>query len=90
MAHKWRLHIFTGADNLLWMGLVTTAGVPRPVVEKLNRELNRILQAPDVKQRFDQLGMDMEGGTPERFEKFIAGQADQLRVLIKRGVLQPE
>lgn len=66
----------TGADNLLWIGLVTTAKVPRPIVEKLNRELNRILRTPEVKQRFDQLGMDMEGGTPEYFEKFIAAQAD--------------
>jgi tripartite-type tricarboxylate transporter receptor subunit TctC len=80
----------TGADNLLWMGLVTTAKVPRAAVEKLNRELNRILQTPEVRQRFDQLGMDMEGGTPERFEQFIATQADQLKVLVKRGVLQPE
>ena len=47
-----------GADNPLWIGLVTAARVPRPIVDKLNRELNRVLQLPDVKQRFDQLGLD--------------------------------
>ena len=64
-----------GADILLWIGLVTTAKVPRPIIEKLNAEVNRTLQMPDVKQRFDQLGMDVEGGTPAHFEKFIRAQA---------------
>ncbi len=80
----------TGADNLLWMGLVTTGKVPRAIVEKLNREMNRVLQLPDVKQRFEQLGLDAEGGTPEHFERFIKGQAQQLRVLIKNGALKVE
>jgi tripartite-type tricarboxylate transporter receptor subunit TctC len=79
-----------GADNLLWLGLVTSARTPREIVEKLNREVNRLLQLPDVKQRFDQLGIDPEGGTPEQFEKFIAVQAEQIRALAKSGVLPIE
>jgi tripartite-type tricarboxylate transporter receptor subunit TctC len=79
-----------GADNLLWVGLVTTAKVPRAIVEKLNAEVNRILQMPDVKQRFEQLGIDPEGGTPAHFDQFIKTQADALRVLIKAGVLPVE
>lgn len=80
----------TGADNLLWIGLVTTGKVPRAIIEKLNREVNRVLQLPDVKQRFDQLGLDVEGGTPEHFERFIKGQAQQMRALIKTGALKIE
>lgn len=79
-----------GADNLLWMGLMTTGKVPHAIVDKLNREINRILRLPDVKQRFEQLGLDAEGGTPERFERFIKGQADQMRILIKSGALKME
>ena len=79
-----------GADNLLWIGLVTTAKVPREVVEKLNREVNRIMQTAEVKQRFEQLGIDMEGGTPAHFEQFIKAQAESLKVLIKAGVLPVE
>jgi tripartite-type tricarboxylate transporter receptor subunit TctC len=75
---------------VLWIGIVTTAKVPRAIVDKLNRELNRILQLPDVKQRFDQLGLDAEGGTPEHFERFIKTQADGMRALIKAGALQIE
>jgi len=79
-----------GADNLLWIGMVTTAKTPRAIVEKLNRELNRILQLPDVKQRFEQLGLDPEGGTPDQFEQFIKAQADTMRKLVKAGVLPLE
>lgn len=79
-----------GADNLLWIGLVTTAKAPRSVIEKLNAELNRILQTPDVKRRFSELGMDIEGGTPEHFGTFVRAQAEGLRALIKAGVLPVE
>jgi tripartite-type tricarboxylate transporter receptor subunit TctC len=80
----------SGADNLLWIGLVTTGKVPRAIVDKLNREMNRILQLPDVKQRFDQLGLDIEGSTPEHFDRFIKAQAEQMRALIKSGALKME
>jgi len=52
--------------------------------------VNRILQAPEMKQRFDQLGMDIEGGTPDDFDRFIAAQAESMRALIKAGVLPVE
>jgi tripartite-type tricarboxylate transporter receptor subunit TctC len=79
-----------GADNLLWVGLVTTAKVPRAIVDRLNSEVNRILQLPEVKQRFEQLGIDIEGGTPDHFEKFIKAQAESLKALVKAGVLPVE
>lgn len=77
-----------GADNLLWIGLVTAAKVPRTIVDKLNREVNRVLQMPDVKQRFAQLGLDIEGGTPEHFGAFIKSQADSMSALIRTGALK--
>jgi tripartite-type tricarboxylate transporter receptor subunit TctC len=80
----------TGADNLLWMGLVTTARVPRAIIEKLNLEVNRLLQTAEVKQRFEQLGLDVEGGSPEHFAAFINGQAKVLGALIAQGILRPE
>jgi tripartite-type tricarboxylate transporter receptor subunit TctC len=79
-----------GADNTLWIGLVTSAKVPRALVDKLNREVNRVLQLPDVKARFELLGLDIEGGTPEQFGAFMRSQADTMRSLIKTGALQPE
>jgi tripartite-type tricarboxylate transporter receptor subunit TctC len=60
------------------------------IVDKLNREVNRVLRLPEVRQRFDQLGLDVEGGTPEHFGKFIKSQADAMTALIRAGALQPD
>ena len=79
-----------GADNVLWMGMVTTARVPQPIVERINREVNRVLRSAESKQRFEQLGLDVEGGSPEAFSAFIHEQAQALTALIKKGTLQPE
>jgi tripartite-type tricarboxylate transporter receptor subunit TctC len=60
------------------------------VIDKLNREVNRILRLPDVKARFDAMGAEIEGGTPEKFGAFIKSEAEALRRLIKTGAVSPE
>ena len=59
-------------------------------VNKLNAESNRALGAADVRQRLDQLGLEVGGGTPEEFAQFIDSEAGKLRMLIKSGALTPE
>ncbi len=76
-----------GADNTLWIGMVTTAKVPRAIVDKVNREMNRVLQLPDVKSRFAQLGLDIEGGTPQHFSAFIQDEAKKLSALVRSGAV---
>jgi len=80
----------TGADIVIWYGLLTAAQTPRAVIDKLNREVNRILRLPDVKARFDAMGAEIEGGTPEKFGTFIKSEAEALRRLIKTGAVSPE
>jgi tripartite-type tricarboxylate transporter receptor subunit TctC len=79
-----------GADNVLWMGMVTAARVPPAIVAKLNGEVNRLLRTAEIEQRFAQLGLDPEGGTPQEFATFIDEQAKVLSALIAKGTLQPE
>ena len=77
-----------GADSMLWIGFVTVANVPRPRIDKLNGGVNRALQAPDVRGRLEQLGLEVDGGTPEKFGALIASEAARLRPLVKAGTLQ--
>ena len=77
-----------GADSMLWIGFVTVANVPRPRIDKLNGGVNRALQTPDVRGRLEQLGLEVEGGTPEKFGALIASEAARLRPLVKAGTLQ--
>jgi tripartite-type tricarboxylate transporter receptor subunit TctC len=60
-----------------WFGVVTTAGTPRPVVEKLNREIVATLALPDVKERFSAIGFEIFTSTPAEFARFI--QEDMTR-----------
>jgi len=78
------------AEALVWFGMSAPAKTPRPILEKLNREVNKALQMPDVKQRLDQLGLEIEGGTSEKFDAFIKSQAARLNDLIKAGAVQVE
>ena len=78
------------AEAIVWFGAATPAKTPRAVVEKLNREINRALALADVKSRLDQLGLEVGGGTPEDFQKFIDKEADRLRKLIADGAVKVE
>jgi len=60
-----------------WYGILAPAGTPQDVVRKLNAEINRIIQAPEVRERLTALGTEPTGGTPEQFAETI--KADTAR-----------
>lgn len=78
------------AEAIVWFGMSVPAKTPRAIIDKLNRESNRLLGLPDVKKRFDELGLEVQGGTPEEFQKFIGNEVERLKRLIKIGALTPE
>ena len=65
-----------GYDYLSWLSFVAPAGTPREVILKLNAEINRILQDPEVKEKLNLLGMNPVGGTPEELGAHIKQQVD--------------
>jgi tripartite-type tricarboxylate transporter receptor subunit TctC len=79
-----------GADSTLWIGFVTAAKTPRALIEKLNGGVNRALKMPDVRSRLEQLGLEIEGGPPERFGAHIRSEAARLMPLVKAGTLHIE
>ena len=52
--------------------------------------MNKTLALPDVKQRLDQLGLEVAGGKPEDFEAFVKKEAAKVSGLIKKGLLKQE
>jgi tripartite-type tricarboxylate transporter receptor subunit TctC len=54
-----------------WYGLCAPAGVPKPVLEKLHADMVSVLNLPDVRQRSEQLGLDVEPPSPEQFAELI-------------------
>jgi tripartite-type tricarboxylate transporter receptor subunit TctC len=60
-----------GYESILWFGLLTSSGVPRPIVNKLNREIVRILRDAGTYERFGPIGMTPRPMSPEDFDQLI-------------------
>jgi tripartite-type tricarboxylate transporter receptor subunit TctC len=60
-----------GYESILWFGLLTSSGVPRAIVAKLNREIVRILNETELKQRWSAVGLQARATAPEAFDKLI-------------------
>lgn len=78
------------AEAIVWFGMSGPPKLPRALVEKLNAQVNRILALPDVKQRLDQLGLEVEGGKPEAFDAFVKKESAKVQRLVKAGLLKVE
>lgn len=78
------------AEAIVWFGMSGPPKLPRALVEKLNAQVNRILGLPDVKQRLDQLGLEVEGGKPEAFDAFVKKESAKVQRLVKAGLLKVE
>jgi tripartite-type tricarboxylate transporter receptor subunit TctC len=68
---------------LSWNGLAAPAKTPRPIVDKLNAEVNRILALPEVRKQLQSLGSEPVGGTPEEFAKFVNSEIRQWGAAVK-------
>jgi tripartite-type tricarboxylate transporter receptor subunit TctC len=66
-----------GVETMSWLGLAVAPGTPRPIVERLNAELRTILESPDMKERFAQLGGVSSPSTPEEMRNQIAREIER-------------
>lgn len=57
-----------------WNGIVAPAHMPKAIVDKLNTETAKVLNTPDTKRRFEELGMESVGGSPQDFSQFLEGE----------------
>jgi tripartite-type tricarboxylate transporter receptor subunit TctC len=74
-----------GYDVNLWSGVIAPAGLPRPILEKLNKAINAAIVAPETKERFVQLGSEGGGGTPEEFADLIRRDSAKWAEVVRRS-----
>ena len=74
-----------GYEVNAWSGIITTAGVPRAVLDKLNAAVNRAILHPDTKERLFALGSEGGGGTPEEFAALIRKDSAKWAEVVKRS-----
>ena len=61
---------------MTWYGLAVPAGTPRPIIDRLNAELRRALDLPDVKQWLAETGVMAAPSTPEEFQRRIETEVE--------------
>jgi len=74
----------------LWFGLMTSSRAPAAVQARLNAELNKVLQAPDLREKLAQQCYEPIGGTPERFAAAIKADMERYGRAIKEAGIRPE
>jgi tripartite-type tricarboxylate transporter receptor subunit TctC len=77
-----------GYDAPTWSGVIGPAGMPRPILMKLNEAMNRAILLPAFQKRFGELGDEGAGGTPEEFAEFIAKESAKWADVVKRAKIE--
>ena len=76
---------FRGFSALAWWGIFTSGGTPRPIVGRMNGELAKALNQPDLrKQLTEQLGMDIVASNPEALQKFLLAEMARWGKVVKQ------
>jgi tripartite-type tricarboxylate transporter receptor subunit TctC len=68
-----------------WWGVLVPKGTPKPIIDKLNADLVKVLAMPDVKEKFAALGVEPQSSTPEQFSAYIKSEAEKYGKLIKEA-----
>lgn len=76
------------AEATVWFGVQVPAKTPRAIVTRLNGELNKALNLPEVRKTLDQLGLVSAGGSPDDFAQFLKQESDRLTMLLKTDRVQ--
>lgn len=63
---------FPGFDATTWYGLVGLGKLPQLIAKRMNEDINKVMQMPDVMVKFEQYGAEDGGGSPERFGRSFA------------------
>jgi tripartite-type tricarboxylate transporter receptor subunit TctC len=79
-----------GFENLGWFGFMAPTGTPKSVIEKIHRDTAKVLQTPELRQRFEQLGMAPVGNPPAEFAQAIREEAGRWAKIIHERKLQVE
>ena len=81
---------YPGFDVSSWQGIVLPAGTPREIVERLNRELVKVLGSQDVKDQFAQHSAEASPSTPEEFGAYVKQEIARWQKVARDAGVKPE
>jgi tripartite-type tricarboxylate transporter receptor subunit TctC len=72
------------------LGFVAPAGTPRPVLQKIQADTARVLNAPEMKKRIEDLGMEVVASRPEQFDAFVAAEMRRWERVIREAKIEAD
>jgi tripartite-type tricarboxylate transporter receptor subunit TctC len=79
---------YPGYEATNWYAFLAPAGTPKPVLERLHRELVQALNAPDVRENLDKQGMEAKPGTPEELAKYMERELATWGKVVREAKIQ--
>jgi tripartite-type tricarboxylate transporter receptor subunit TctC len=79
-----------GFQSLVWFGLLGPANTPKAVVDRVNAEMNKALQLPEIQARFSQMGFEPAGGSAADFAQAIQRDSQKWSKVIKDAGVKAE
>jgi len=79
-----------GMEVSLWYGLVGPAGLPQPIVQRLNTELAKILKSDEVKESFAKQGAIASGGSPQDYANFMRDESARWGEVVRKNGIKLE
>ena len=77
-------------DMTLWFGMWAPAGTPPAIVQKLNAQVNAIVQLPEVREQFARLGIQPAPMQPAEFARFVRDEIVVYRRIVQQANIQPQ
>jgi tripartite-type tricarboxylate transporter receptor subunit TctC len=81
---------YSGMDIALWYGIAVPGGTPVPIVQRLNAELAKIVDMPDVRKNLSEQGADLQGGSVEDFAAFMRSESARWRAVVTQAGIKPD
>ena len=81
---------YTGMEAGLWYGMLAPKGTPRAVIQRLNASINQALRDADVRSRFAASSIEVIGGTPEAFGRYVANEIKRWGEVVRAAKIQVE
>jgi tripartite-type tricarboxylate transporter receptor subunit TctC len=80
--------LLPGYDVTTWYGVFAPRGTPRPIIDKLNATLVKIVAEPSVRERLTKAGVVVKSSTPEEFGKMMEGELDRWETVRQKAGLE--
>jgi tripartite-type tricarboxylate transporter receptor subunit TctC len=74
---------YPGFEAALWLGVFAPAGTPRPIIERLSRELTSIVATEEFKAQMEKNGAEPQANTPEQFAALVRAEVDRYGKVVK-------